>query len=114
MPLVPKVMSTQHPDNAAPAPFSDDTGVLRGDGEVAEAVHVFGLGCDEQMWDSEGKEADTQVVRKLLTGYPAVFQNDFHIGRDVALTLRVANLRVESDMRKSTVEALQRLPPAPA
>ena len=87
MPLVPKVMSTQHPDNAAPAPFSDDTGVLRGDGEVAEAVHVFGLGCDEQMWDSEGKEADTQVVRKLLTGYPAVFQNDFHLGRDVALTL---------------------------
>ena len=54
------------------------------------------------------------MVRKLLTGYPAVFQNDFHLGRDVALTLRVANPRVESDMRKSTVEALQRLPPAPA
>ena len=44
MPLVPKVMSTQHPDNAAPAPFADESGMLRGDGEVAEAVHVFGLG----------------------------------------------------------------------
>ena len=112
MPLVPKVMSTQHPDNATPAPFPDDAGVLRGDGEVAEAVHVFGLGCDEQMWDSEGKEADNQVVRKLLTGYPDVLQNDFHLGRDGALTLRVANPRVESDMCKSTVEALQSLPPA--
>ena len=54
MPLAPKAMSTQHPDNAAPAPVSDDAGVLRGDGEAAEAVYVFGLGCDEQMWDSEG------------------------------------------------------------
>ena len=53
--LVPKVMSTQHPDNATPAPFADDAGVLKGDGEVDEAVHVFALGCDEQMWDSEGQ-----------------------------------------------------------
>ena len=112
MPLVPKVMSTQHPDNAAPAPFADESGMLRGDGEVAEAVHVFGLGCDEQMWDSEGKEADTQVVRKLLTGYPEVFQDKFHLGQDVAVTLRVANPRAESDMRKSTVETLQSLPSA--
>ena len=112
MPLVPRAMSTQHPDNAAPAPFSDEAGVVKGDGEVAEAVHVFGLGCDEQMWDSEGKEADTQVVRKLLTGYPQVFQDEFHLGRDVAVTLRVANPRAESDMRKSTVETLHSLPSA--
>ena len=107
MPLIPKVMSTQHPDNASPAPFADDTGVLRGDGEVEEAVDVFALGCDEQMWDSEGKEADNQVVRKLLTGYPDFFQDDIRLGADVALTLRVPNPRVERDMRKSMVEALQ-------
>ena len=112
MPLVPKVMSTQHPDNAAPAPFSDDTGVLRGDGEVAEAVHVFGLGCDEQMWDSEGKEADTQVVRKLRL--PCRLPKRLPSRPRRGLDAGVANLRVESDMRKSTVEALQRLPPAPA
>ena len=106
MPLVPKVMSTQHPDNASPAPFADGTGVLRGDGEVEEAVDVFALGCDEQMWDSEGKEADNQVVRKLLTGYPEFFQEDVQLGLDVALTLRVPNPRVERDMRKSMVEAL--------
>ena len=69
MSLIPKVMSTRHPDNASPAPFADSAGVLRGDGEIEEAVDVFALGCDEQMWDSEGKEADNQVVRKLLTGH---------------------------------------------
>ena len=107
MPLIPKVMSTQHPDNASPAPFADTAGVLRGDGEIEEAVDVFALGCDEQMWDSEGKEADNQVVRKLLTGYPDFFQDDIRLGADVALTLRVPNPRVERDMRKSMVEALQ-------
>ena len=110
--LVPKVMSTQHPDNATPAPFADDRGVLKGDGEVDEAVDVFALGCDEQMWDSEGKEADSQVVRKLLTGYPDFFQGDLQLGRDIALTLRVPNPRIERDMRKSMVEALQSIPSA--
>ena len=106
MALIPKVMSTQHPDNANPAPFADDLGVLKGDGEVDEAVDVFALGCDEQMWDSEGKEADNQVVRKLLTGYPDFFHEKVQLGLDVALTLRVPNPRVEQDMRKSMVEAL--------
>ena len=110
MPLIPKVMSTQHPDNASPAPFADSAGVLRGDGEIEEAVDVFALGCDEQMWDSEGKEADNQVVRKLLTGHPEFFQDDIRLGADVALTLRVPNPRVERDMRKSMVEALQSVP----
>ncbi len=112
MPIVPKVMSTQHPDNANPAPFADSRGVLRGDGEVQEAVHVFALGCDEQMWDSEGKDTDNQVVRKLLTSYPHFFQDAFRLGREIALTLRVPNPRVERDMRKSLVEALQSIPSA--
>ena len=112
MPLVPKVMSTQHPDNATPAPFADSEGVLKGEGEVEEAVDVFDLGCDEQMWDSEGKEADNQVVRKLLIGYPEFFQEDNMLGRDMALTLRVPNPRIEQDMRKSMVEALQSIPAA--
>ena len=64
------------------------------------------------MWDSEGKEADNQVVWKLLTGYHHLFQKEFQLGRDVALTLRVPNPRVERDMRKSMVEALQSVPAA--
>ena len=112
MSLIPKVMSTQHPDNATPAPFADDTGVLKGDGEVEEAVAAFALGCDEQMWDSEGKEVDNQVVRKLLTNYPDLFQGGLQLGRDVALTLRVPNPSIERDLRKSMVEALQSVPAA--
>ncbi len=110
--LVPKVMSTQHPDNATPAPFADDAGVVKGQGEVDEAISVFALGCDEQMWDSEGKEADTQVVRKLLTSYPDFFRNERQLGRDIALTLRVPNPSIERNMRKSLVEALQSVPSA--
>ena len=78
--FVPKVMSTQHPDNAAPAPFADDEGVLRANGEVNEAFEIFSLGCDEQMWDSEGKEADNHVVQKLLTGYPEFFREQTTLG----------------------------------
>ena len=63
MRFVPKVMSTQHPDNATPAPFADAEGVLKGEGEVDEAHEIFALGCNEQMWDSEGKEADNQSSR---------------------------------------------------
>ena len=110
--LVPKVMSTQHPDNAAPAPFADAEGVLRGNGEVEEAFHIFSLGCDEQMWDSEGKEADNHVVQKLLTGFPEFFLDERRLGSEVILTLRVPNPGIERDMRKSMVEALQSVPSA--
>lgn len=110
--FVPKVMSTQHPDNATPAPFSDEEGVLKGEGEVAEAAEIFALGCNEQMWDSEGKEADNHVVQKLLTGYAGFFQHERRLGHDVILTLRVPNPSVERDMRKSMVEALQSVPSA--
>ena len=112
MRFVPKVMSTQHPDNATPAPFANDEGVLKGEGEVDEAHEIFALGCNEQMWDSEGKEADNHVVQKLLTGYPDFFQHDRRLGHDVILTLRVPNPSVERDMRKSMVEALQSVPSA--
>ena len=110
--FVPKVMSTQHPDNATPAPFADEEGVLRANGEVDEAYQIFTLGCDEQMWDSEGKEADNHVVQKLLTGYPEFFREERRLGRDVVLTLRVPNPGIERDMRKSMVEALQSVPSA--
>ena len=110
--FVPKVMSTQHPDNATPAPFADAQGVLKAEREVDEAAEIFALGCNEQMWDSEGKEADNHVVQKLLTGYPDFFQHERRLGHDVILTLRVPNPSVERDMRKSMVEALQSVPSA--
>ena len=112
MRFVPKVMSTQHPDNATPAPFANAEGVLKGEGEVDEAAEIFALGCNEQMWDSEGKEADNHVVQKLLTSYADFFRNERRLGHDVILTLRVPNPSVERDMRKSMVEALQSVPSA--
>ena len=33
-------MSTQHPDNAAAPPYAVD-GVIKGDGEISEAVDAF-------------------------------------------------------------------------
>jgi phosphoenolpyruvate carboxylase len=112
MPLIPRCMSTQHPDNATPPPFASADGVLRGEGEILEAVEVFSLGCDEQMWDSEGKESDNQVVQKLLTNYPGFFSNERRLGKGCVLTLRVPNPSIELDMRKSLVEALQSIPQA--
>ncbi len=111
MPLIPKCMSTQHPDNAFVPPYAID-GVLKGEGEITEAVDIFALGSDEQMWDSEGKEADNQVVQKLLTNHSAFFQDERRLGTDCVLTLRVPNPRIEVEMRKSTVEALQGIPKA--
>ena len=111
MSLVPRVMSTQHPDNASAPPYAVD-GVIKGEGEIVEAVEVFALGCDEQMWDSEGKDADTHVVQKLLTNYPAFFSEERRLGRDAVITLRVPNPAIELEMRKLLVEALQGIPTA--
>ena len=111
MSVIPKCMSTQHPDNASVPSYASD-GVLRGDGEVREAVELFAMGCDEQMWDSEGKEADNQVVQKLLTNHADFFTERKRLGTDCRLTLRVPNPRIEVEMRKSLVEALQGIPKA--
>lgn len=49
--MIPRCMSSQHPDNAA-VPFFASSSVLAGEDEIKEAYYVFShLGCDEQMWD---------------------------------------------------------------
>ncbi|MHA1329196.1 MAG: phosphoenolpyruvate carboxylase [Promethearchaeota archaeon] len=64
---VPRCMSTQHPDNVN-LPFFVDNSIIEGEDEVKEAYYAFShLGCDEQMWDCEGKEVDNHVIKKLLT-----------------------------------------------
>ena len=102
---IPRAMSTQHPDNATPAPFAEN-GVLKGDGEITEANYAYAtLGCDEQMWDYEGKAADADVVMKLLLRDPEYFRNHT-LGKDNFLTLRIPNPSVEHEMRKKVEEAL--------
>jgi len=85
---MPATMSTQYLDNVSP-PARTREEVLTGDAEVDETYFVFSeLSCREQMWDLEAKDADPNVVRKLLVNHPDFFKAH-RLGRDVFLTLRV-------------------------
>ncbi|MBI4338684.1 MAG: phosphoenolpyruvate carboxylase [Chloroflexi bacterium] len=109
-PRVPKAMSTQHPDNAFLPHFAHGPEAIKGEDEIVEADYVFSvLGCDEQMWDYEGKGADVDVVMKLLLANPEFFRRR-RLGRDVFLTLRIPNPAVEVGMQKKVEEALHNIP----
>ncbi len=106
---IPKSMSTQHPDNVA-APFFCENTLLDGQDEVQEAYYAFShLGCDEQMWDFEGKEVDNFVVKKLLTKNENYFKRT-KLGKDVFLTFRVPNPAVERAEGKILLETLESIP----
>jgi phosphoenolpyruvate carboxylase len=105
----PRTMSTQHPDNAVNPEWAEGE-VIEGDAELREAYSAYkDLGCDEVMWDSEGKDVDTHVVRKLFSAYPEYFQEHV-IGEDVFLTYRVPNPQVEVAEKKIVTETLQTIP----
>jgi phosphoenolpyruvate carboxylase len=102
-------MSTQHPDNAV-RPGWAEADVIEGEAELKEAYLAYkDLGCDEVMWDSEGKDVDTHVVRKLFSAYPEYFL-DHVIGEQVFLTYRVPNPQVEVAEKKIVTETLQTIP----
>ncbi|MHA2051570.1 MAG: phosphoenolpyruvate carboxylase [Promethearchaeota archaeon] len=106
---IPRAMSTQHPDNVH-LPFFAETPDLGGEDEVQEAFYAYShLGCDEQMWDAEGKEVDGFVVKKLLTKYPDFFTNA-RLGKDIFLTIRVPNPEEEKTEAKVLVETLESIP----
>ncbi|MFH1394246.1 MAG: phosphoenolpyruvate carboxylase [Candidatus Micrarchaeota archaeon] len=108
---VPRCMSTQHPDNVT-SPFFSDSEIIAGEGEVKEAFYVFSqLGITEQMWDSEGKEVDNQVVEKLLSRYTSFFRRH-PLGKDFFLTYRVPNPSVEKGQGKILLETLHSIPRA--
>lgn len=108
---VPRCMSTQHPDNIT-VPFFADSEVLSGETEVKEAYYVFSqLGCKEQMWDSEGKEVDNEVVEKLLSKYTDFFKKSI-IGKDLRITYRVPNPSVQKEQGKILLETLHSIPRA--
>ncbi len=102
---VPRTMSTQHPDNAR-APYWCRREVIQGEDEVYEAFFAFSeLKCNEVMWDSEGKDVDTHVVRKLLSSQPDFFREHV-LGQDLFLTYRVPNPKIEAAERKTVAETL--------
>ena len=63
------------------------------------------------MWDSEGKEADNQVVEKLLSRYHDFFSRN-RLGKDFFLTYRVPNPSVEKAQGKILLETLHSIPRA--
>ncbi len=108
---ISRCMSTQHPDNIN-TPFFSDSEVLTGEAEIKEAFYVFSqLGCHEQMWDSEGKEVDDEVIEKLLSKYTEFFKKNI-IGKDIFLTYRVPNPSVQKEQGKVLLETLHSIPRA--
>ncbi len=106
---IPKCMSTQHPDNVNKPQFSA-TAEVGGEDEIEEAYHAFSeFGCDEQMWDFEGKEVDNFVVKKLLSKHEDFFK-DHQIGKDLFITFRVPNPSVERAEAKILLETLESIP----
>ena len=106
---IPRIMSTQHPDNAS-IPFFSEKHVMDGDDEVKEAFYAFSnLGADEQLWDAEGKEVDIFVVKKLFTQYEEYFRKNV-LGKDKLLTFRVPNPDVEKNEGKILLESLNSIP----
>jgi phosphoenolpyruvate carboxylase len=111
MEKIPRTMSTQHPDNVN-IPEWNSGEVIDGNTEIFEAHFAYEtLGCQEVMWDAEGKDVDTRVVRKLLTHYKEFFKTHT-IGEDVRLTYRIPNPRIEVVEKKVFVETLQNIPVA--
>ena len=108
---IPKTMSTQHPDNAC-TPEWCPSGRIDGDVEIYEAYFAYNtLGCHEVMWDSDGKDVDTRVMRKLLSQFGSYFKEQL-IGKDIYLTYRIPNPRIQTYERKIVVETLQNIPVA--
>ncbi|NJE10663.1 phosphoenolpyruvate carboxylase [Thermococcus sp. MAR1] len=107
--MMPRTMSTQHPDNVF-IPFFAGSPTMGGEDEVIEAFYAFSvLGIDEQMWDFEGKEVDEFVVKKLFERYGYFFKRK-KLGKELRLTPRVPNPSVEKAEAKLLLETLEAIP----
>ncbi len=106
---IPRVMSTQHPDNVTIPSFCKSH-IMAGDDEVYEAFYAFSkLNIEEQLWDAEGKEVDNFVIKKLFSNYTNYFQKNI-LGQDRFITFRIPNPDVEKDEGKILLESLNSIP----
>lgn len=96
---IPKVMATQHPDNATKPYWLHSGKFVDTKNEVEECFHSFSdLKCDEYMWDWEGKHVDEAVMERLLEKHMDFFSKK-QLGRDVFLTFRIPNFWLEEGYR---------------
>lgn len=95
---IPATMATQHPDNAFTPYWLNKPFVSTGK-EVEECYRSFAdLGCQEYMWDWEGKFVDEAVVDRLYQRYFEYFTRH-PLGQDKFLTFRIPNIQREGRAR---------------
>lgn len=95
---IPSVMFSQHPDHAQ-APYWYTNPFIETHHELEECYRMFSeLGAEEMMWDWEGKLVDESVVERLL-GKHFDFFSEKPLGKELFLTFRVPNPRIESGYR---------------
>ncbi len=108
--MIPKTMSTQHPDNAMMPSWSNGKNIISNEDEIEEAyISYKKLGIQEVMWDAEGKDVDTHVIRKLFAKNRDFFEKNI-LGKDIFLTYRVPNPLIEGAERKILNETLNSIP----
>ncbi len=91
-------MATQHPDNAF-KPYWNTKPFISTSREVEECYRSFSdMGCQEYMWDWEGKFVDEAVVDRLYLKYYDYFAKH-PLGKDKFLTFRVPNIQREGQAR---------------
>lgn len=97
---IPLTLATQHPDNAFP-PYWSSSPFVSAAQEVEECYRSFAdLGCDEYMWDWEGKFVDEAVVDRLYLTYYEYFKKQA-LGKSKFLTFRVPNIAKAGQARLS-------------
>lgn len=95
---VPATMVTQHPDNAN-SPYWHNDPYVSTRYETEEAFRSFSeLGATEYKWDWEGKFVDESVIERLFS-HNAEYFKKHTLGKDVFLTFRLPNPKVETEFR---------------
>src|SRR5262249_25042059 len=95
---VPATMATQHPDNAY-KPYWSNKPFISTSKEVEECYRSFSdLGCQEYMWDWEGKFVDEAVVDRIYLRYFDYFAKH-PLGQEKFLPFRVPNIQREGQAR---------------
>lgn len=95
---IPILMGTQHPDNAG-VPFWGENAFIEAKKETEEVYeNLITLGCDEYMWDWEGKFADEAMIERLLSAHLEIFKKK-QLGRDKFITLRIPNIWEEKTFK---------------
>ena len=91
-------MVSQHPDHAN-KPYWHDNEFISTNNESVECFLSYSdLGVSEYKWDWEGKLVDESVLERLLSEHFDYFKKN-QIGRDIFLTFRLPNPKVETEFR---------------